>query len=334
VNPPDLALVADVGGTNVRFALARRGDADLLVPGSVAQFTVTQFGSMIEAARHYLHGRGATPRRAVLAAAGPVSAGKVRITNNPWVIAAGQVREALQLDGVRIVNDFAAMSAAIAQLRTESLQAIGAAPPLSIDYATPCVLGVIGPGTGLGVSVLIIRDGRALVLETEGGHASFAPTTSEQAAVQRVLAERFGRVSSERLICGAGLLNIYEALCLLRGRPAGAAGPEAVSAAAAAGEDLEAVSAAEMFAEILGGIAGDLVLSTGAWEGLYLAGGLVQPMLRWLAGGGFRRHFENKGRFAAAMARVPTVAVMHEHAGLVGAAALALDARLDTVRPS
>jgi glucokinase len=330
----DLALVADIGGTNVRFALARGGAGELLVPGSIAQFTVAGFGSVVEAAREYLRGLGETPQHAVLAAAGPVAAGAVRITNNPWVIDAAQVRAALQLDAVRIVNDFAAMSAAIAQLRGESLRVIGAPPPPRIDYATPRVLGVIGPGTGLGVGVLVVRDGRALVLETEGGHVSFAPTTEEQAAVQRLLAPRLGHVSNERLVSGAGLLNIYQALCTLRGRPAGAASPEAVSAAAAAGQDPQAVRAAEMFAEILGAVAGDLVLTTGAWDGLYLAGGLVPPMLRWLERGGFRAHFENKGRFAAAVARVPTSAVMHEHAGLVGAAALALDARLDTVRPS
>jgi glucokinase len=335
VKPPDLALVADVGGTNLRFALARRADnGEPLIAGSIAQFPVAQFGSVVEAARHYLRGRADVPVRAVLAAAGPVIGGEVRITNNPWVIAAEQVRVALQLDGVRIVNDFAAMSAAIPQLRGESLRAIGGEPPPDIDFSTPRVLGVIGPGTGLGVGVLIIHDGGARVLETEGGHASFAPTTHEQAAVQRVLAERFGRVSNERLICGAGLLNIYQALCTLRGRPADAASPQAVSAAAEAGEDREAVRAAEVFAQILGGIAGDLVLSVGAWDGLYLAGGLVRPMLRWLAHGGFREHFESKGRFAAAVARVPTLAVVHEHAGLVGAAALALDARIDTVRRS
>jgi glucokinase len=178
--------------------------------------------------------------------------------------------------------------------------------------------------------VLIIHDGGARVLETEGGHASCADDAA-QAAVQRVLVERFGRVSNERPVCGAGLLNIYRR-CTLRGRPAGAASPEAVCRRRSRGP--EAVRAADMFAQILGGIAGYLVLSVGAWDGLYLAGGLVRPMLRWLVHGGFREHFENKGRFAAAVARVPTLAVMHEHAGLVGAAALALDARIDTVRRS
>jgi glucokinase len=331
---PDLALVADIGGTNVRFGLARRADESLLVPNSIVQFQVAQFDSLIEAARHYLRGRDEAPARAVLAAAGPVAAGEVRITNNPWVIRGTEVCAALGLEGVRMVNDFAAMSAAIPQLRAQSLHTIGAVAAARIDYCEPRVLGVLGPGTGLGVGLLVVRDERALVLETEGGHVSFAPATEEQTAVQGVLTGRFGRVSNERLICGAGLLNIYQALCVLRGRPATASSPEAVSTAADAGADPESVRAAQIFSEILGGIAGDLVLMAGAWDGLYLAGGLVRPMLRWLEGGGFRQHFENKGRLAAALARVPTIAVMHEQTGLLGAAALALDARIDTVRRS
>jgi len=328
----ELALVADIGGTNVRFALARAGDGGLLLPGSIAHHAVAEFASLVDAARAYLAGRGAAPTQAVLAAAGPVTGGAVRITNNPWVVVAAEVRAALGLARVRIVNDFAAMSASIPALDGGALRALGTAGVPSLDLDTPRVLGVMGPGTGLGVGILVIRDGQARILETEGGHVSFAPTTAEQAAVQRLLAERFGRVSNERLICGAGLLNLYQALCTLRGRPAAAATPEAVSAAAAAGADPEAVRAAGLFAEILGAIAGDLVLLTGAWDGVYLSGGLVRPMLHWLGQPGFREHFEDKGRFAPAVARVPTIAVLHESAGLIGAAALALDARIDTVR--
>jgi len=328
----ELALVADIGGTNARFALARPELAGLLVQESIARYAVAQFGSFTEAARHYLRQRADLPVRAVLAAAGPVAAAAVHITNSPWVIVAEEVRAALGLDTVHIVNDFAAMSAAIPRLRADSLQVIGAAQPATLDLATPRVLGILGPGTGLGVGLLVIRDGRALVLDTEGGHVGFAPTTEEQAAVLRVLAGRFGRVSNERLVSGAGLLNVYQALCTLRGRATRAASPEAVSAAAAAGNDPEAVRSVELFAEALGAIAGDLVLGAGAWEGIYLSGGLVRPLLPWLLRGGFRHQFENKGRYAAAVSRVPSVAVLQEQAGLLGAATLALDARVATVR--
>ncbi|MFO1399880.1 MAG: glucokinase [Steroidobacteraceae bacterium] len=328
------ALVADIGGTNVRFALARRDGAAPPRLDAVRSFAVAQFDSLVVAARHYLQGSGVAPRRAVLAAAGPVSGGEVRITNHPWVIAAPRVAADLGLEAVRIVNDFAAMSAAVAVLDPGALRAIGPGSARAIDLAAPGVYGIIGPGTGLGVGLLVVRDGRAWVLETEGGHVSFAPTDAEQVAVQQALAARFGRVSNERLVCGAGLLNIYEALCAGAGRAPAAATPEAVSRAADAGADAEAMRAVRMFVAILGAAAGDLVLLSGAWDGLYLTGGMVAPMLRWLEAGTLREQFENKGRFAAAMRRVPTLAVLHEHAGLLGAAALALDARIDTVRMS
>jgi glucokinase len=318
----------------VRFALASRDARDGLLPGTVAEFAVAQFGSLLEAAGHYLRGRGVAPTRAVLGAAGPVVAGEVRITNNPWKISAAEVRAALSLDSLRLVNDFALMGAAVPRLPADALRSLGPPATPVDDFSAARVVAIMGPGTGLGVGVLVVRDGRALILETEGGHVSFAPTSDEQAAVQRVLAGRFGRVSNERLVSGGGLLHLYQALCMLHASPAIAASPQAVSAAAAIGTDRVAVHAVELLVEILGGIAGDLVLTVGAWDGLYLAGGLVRPLLHWLAQGTFRQHFVNKGRFAAALERVPTYAVLHPHAGLVGASALALDERIDTVRPA
>lgn len=333
MNQPAPALVADIGGTNVRFALARRADRGASLD-AVRAFAVSRFGSLVEAARHYLGECGARPRRGVLAAAGPVRGGEVRITNNPWVISAAGTAAALGLESVRLVNDFAAMSAALPALEPSALRPIGGGRVPVIDLAAPGIYGIMGPGTGLGVGLLVVRDGRALVLETEGGHVGFAPASEEQAAVQRVLAARFGRVSNERLVCGAGLVNVYEALCELAGRRPATLTPESISDAAAAGQDAEAVRAARMFAEILGAAAGDLVLTAGAWDGVYLPGGMVRPLLPWLEGGALRAGFEHKGRFAAAVARVPLVAVLHEHPGLLGAATLALDARVDTVRGS
>ena len=333
MNEASPALVADIGGTNVRFALARRAAGGVSLD-AVRAYAVAEFDSLIAAAAHYLQACDARPGHAVLAAAGPVRGGEVRITNNPWVISAAHVAATLGLDAVRIVNDFAAMSAALPALEPAALRPIGAGGVPAIDLAVPGVFGIMGPGTGLGVGLLVVHDGRALILETEGGHVSFAPTSAEQAAVRRVLAARFGRVSNERLVCGAGLLNMYQALCELAARTPALPTPEAVSAAAAAGQDAEAGRAARMFAEILGAAAGDLVLTAGAWDGVYLPGGMVRPLLPWLEGGALRAGFENKGRFAAAVARVPLVAVLHENPGLLGAATLALDARIDTVRRS
>lgn len=332
----EFALVADIGGTNARFALARR-DADAgLVPGSVAQYAVAHFATIADAMRHYLvDGPGAgieAPGRAVLAVAGPIEGVEVRITNSPWVISAADLCSVFGFAQLRLINDFAAMSAAIPRMGAGALHAIGPLPPPLIDFAIPGVFGVMGPGTGLGVGVLVVNGGQALILETEGGHASFAPVTGEQVAIRQLLAARFGRVSIERLLSGSGLLNIHEALCALKGRTAAIDTPEEVTAAASASADAEAVHAVELFIEMLGDVAGDVVLTTGAWDGLFLSGGLVQPLLPWLERGAFRRHFESKGRRASTLARVPVMAVLHDHPGLVGAAVMALDPRVDTVR--
>ena len=186
-------------------------------------------------------------------------------------------------------------------------------------------MAVVGPGTGLGVGALLIRDGRAIELQTEGGHQSFAPGTAEEDAVLARLRARFGRVSNERLVCGAGLLNLYSALCEIADRAPAATTQEAVSAAATDGTDPQAVRAVELFCELLGAIAGDLVFAFGAWDGVYLTGGLLAPMLPWIRQGGFRRRFEDKGRFSATLAKIPTVAIHHPNTGLLGAAAIALD---------
>lgn len=306
------------------------------MPGSVAQYAVARFATIAAAMRHYLADGPAagvpTPGRAVLAVAGPIEGAEVRITNSPWVISATELCGLFGFAQLRLINDFAAMSAAMTRMGPGALRAIGPLPPPVIDFARPGVFGVMGPGTGLGVGVLVVNGGRALILETEGGHASFAPLTEEQVAIRQLLAARFGRVSIERLLSGSGLLNTYEALCVLKDRVAAIDTPEEVTAAASVGTDAEAVRAVELFVGMLGDVAGDVVLTAGARDGLFLSGGLVQPLMPWLGRGELRRHFESKGRRASTLARVPVTAVLHDHPGLVGAAVLALDPGVETVR--
>jgi glucokinase len=161
------------------------------------------------------------------------------------------------------------------------------------------------------------------VLDTEGGHAAFAPTTPEEREVLRLLADRFGRVSNERLVSGPGLLNVYGALCVIDGAAPVLTTPAAVSAAATQGANPQAQRAIELLAGLLGAIAGDLVMTYGAWDGVYVAGGLVTVLLPWLKHERFRARFESKGRISESMVTVPTVAVINEQAGLVGAGAIA-----------
>ncbi|MEO7252334.1 MAG: glucokinase [Arenimonas sp.] len=321
-----LALLADIGGTNARFALADLQLRAPLLGASLRQYEVSQFASLADAARHYLAAlpeSGSAIGSAVFAVAGRVDGDEARITNHPWVISRRALQQSLDLPKLRLVNDFAAQAMAIPLLAGDDLIAIGA-PLLPSNRPASATYAVIGPGTGLGVSALIVRDGHCLALETEGGHVGFAAATAEESAIVQRLALRFGRASNERLVSGGGLLNIHSALSETDGETAPELRPQDITAGADAG-DARCRRTVAIFCAAFGAIAGDLVLTLGAWDGVFLTGGLVPRLLPYLQGPAFRARFEAKGRFAPAMARVPTLAVVHPHAGLLGAAAFAIE---------
>jgi glucokinase len=319
----DRALLADVGGTNVRFALADTTSAKPLLADSIRRYRVADFATFTDAASAYLRESGARPRRGVFGFAGQVRDGEVQITNHAWSVSRERVRTELALDHLHIINDFAAMSLCVPLLDATDLRVIGLPPAPTRDAAKAARFAIVGPGTGLGVGALLLQEGRASALETEGGHTSFAPRTEEDIAILRRLAARFGRVSNERLLCGSGLSNLHEALGEIHGIDAERLIPEEITRRAA-NSDPACVRTMETFCELLGGVAGDFVLAFGAWDGVYLAGGLPPLILPWLERGGFRRRFEDKGRFVDALARVPTLAILHPDAGLLGAAACAV----------
>ena len=320
----DRVLLADIGGTNARFALADTSAPVPLLDDSVREFVVADFPSLAEAAQHYLDETGATAQNGVFAVAGRVDGDEARITNHPWVISVNRTRQALGFQGLKLVNDFAAQAMAVSLLTPRDVVAIGGAHWTPAPLSVPRTYAVIGPGTGLGVAALVIRDGRAYPLETEGGHVSFPPGTPEEIRILDILSAQFGRVSNERLVCGPGLVNLHRALSEIAGEDPGPMQPADVTARAAAG-DPRCMRTLDVFCAVFGAIAGDLVLSAGAWDGVLLTGGLVPKLLPSLQHSGFRQRFEHKGRFSPAMARVPTLAVIHPQPGLLGAAAFAVE---------
>ncbi|MFO7339682.1 MAG: glucokinase [Lysobacteraceae bacterium] len=317
-------LIADIGGTNARFGLADPQAEVPLLEGSVHEFAVAQFPSLADAARHYLAQVDARARHGVFAVAGRVDGDEARITNHPWVISRSRTRDMLGFEHVQLINDFAAQAMAITLLRAGDVVPVGGVgwSPAPLDQ--PRTYAVLGPGTGLGVGGLLVRDGRCYPLETEGGHVSFPPGTPEEIRILEILSAQFGRVSNERLVCGPGLVNIHRALCEIAGVDPGLLQPRDVTARAAQGDPL-GMRAVDVFCAVFGAIAGDLVLTLGAWDGVFLTGGLVPKMLDSLRHSGFRQRFEYKGRFSPTMARVPSLAVLHPHAGLLGGAAYAAD---------
>jgi glucokinase len=234
------------------------------------------------------------------------------------------LRDKLDMNSVRLVNDFAAQSMAVTLLTPKDLVTVGAPPLPRLGSHASQTFVVMGPGTGLGVGGLLLRDGNCSVLESEGGHAGFAAHTAEDVEILHRLNQRFGRVSNERMICGNGLVNLYLALADIAGQPVEELTPENITARAVSGEDPLCVRTVETLAGIFGSVAGDLVLTMGGWDGVYLTGGVLPSLLPWLQHGGFRERFEAKGRFRDTMEQVPTVAITHPEPGLLGAAALAM----------
>ncbi len=324
-NDTQHVLLADIGGTNARFALADADAGSPLLLDSVRTYPVAEFPSLADAAKHYLEQTGARAKRGAFAVAGRIDGDEARITNHPWVISKSRTAQALNFDALQLVNDFAAQAMAIALLQREDVAPVGGVEWSPAPRDENRTYAVLGPGTGLGVGGLLIRDGKAYPLQTEGGHVSFPPGTPEELAILDKLSAQFGRVSNERLICGPGLVNIHRALSEIAGVDPGLLEPKDITLRAGEGDAL-CQRALDVFCAVFGAISGDLVLTLGAWDGVFLTGGLVPKLLEKLQNSGFRQRFENKGRFAPTMARIPTLAILHPQPGLLGAAGFAVHA--------
>ncbi|MEQ8206847.1 MAG: glucokinase [Woeseia sp.] len=310
-------LIGDIGGTNARFALA---NVDGNAYSALRILPCAQFATAEDALVHYLREVGAdSPDAICLAAAGPVVEQRVRFTNNPWQLNAADLREKFSIKRVRLLNDFEAIAFGVPSLGPADSVAIGASAPISFA-GEQLMFGVLGPGTGLGAVGLRKQGQRFFPIAGEAAHAGFAPETALQLEVLASLRERFDRVSTERLVSGAGLENIYWALSHLRGEPGGPLSAEAIFDADHNKADDTASAAVDLFCEILGQFAGDLALTLGAMDGIYIAGGIAQRHRDRLINSGFRRSFESKGRYSEIMARIPTRLIVHDQPGLLGAA--------------
>ena len=325
---PAPTLLVDLGGTNVRFGVADPSLDQPLSEDSIRRYRVAEHESLESTAREYLADTGLEVRRAIVAAAGRIGDGEtIKVTNNPWAISARRTADALGLEHVHLVNDFAAQSMAVTLLKSAELASVGPLPPPVVGTGREQTFVVMGPGTGLGVGGLLVRGGHCSVLQTEGGHAGFAAHSPEDIEILSYLSRKYGRVSNERLICGQGLVNLYDAICHITGTRPDELSSEDITTRAQNNDCPLCVRTVETFAGIFGSVAGDLVLTLGAWDGVYLTGGMIPVLRPWLERGNFRERFEAKGRFHDVMGQVPTQAIMHPEPGLLGAAALAwLDA--------
>ena len=317
---PGLRLLADIGGTNARFALARRGRN----PYAVQVLGTKDYGGPAQAIAAYLghKARGRWPESAVIAVGGPVVGDRVKFTNAPWSFSISDLRRASGIDDLFVLNDFEALAWALPALRGTDIRKFGRGLR---DPHAPRV--VFGPGTGLGVACFVPQ-GRApphtdLVVSSEGGHMSIAAGTPRESALIEALAARFGHVSAERVISGPGLGTIYQALAAIDE----AATPDPVSLGAAAvtrrarsGRDPLASETMAIFSGLAGSFAGNLALGYGARGGIYLAGGVIPRLGALFDLRAFRRRFVDKGRYRDWLAAIPTYLVLHPYQTMVGLA--------------
>jgi glucokinase len=304
-------LVGDIGGTNARFGLVAT-DGTLLDSRVLADADYPGIGEAIDA---YLSQRGGLPRprRGAIAIASAIAGDEVRMTNHPWTFSIAGLRQRLRFQRLEVINDFTAQALALPRLGDGDKVAVGGG-----KAASGYPIGVLGPGSGLGVSGLVPSGRRWVPLTGEGGHATMSPYTARESAVLDEMRRHFDHVSAERVISGPGVVNLYNALAAVDGVPAKQYSAAQITDSATAAEDPLCAEATEMFCAMLGTVAGNLALTLGAKGGVYIAGGIIPRLGERFAASPFRERFESKGRFRDYLAAIPTYVVTHTLPAFLG----------------
>ena len=310
-------LLADVGGTNARFALET-------APGrfeAVQVLGCADHGTLADAIRTYL----AAPEvaafgkvsHAAIAIANPVTGDQVRMTNHHWQFSIDGMRQELGFENLLVVNDFYALARSLPHLQDSDKVQVGGG---TARAGAP--LALIGAGTGLGVSGLIPVGASWTALSGEGGHVGFSPANELEVAILQFAWREFEHVSAERFLSGAGVELIYRALADYRGQPAEPIGAPEISRRAMAGECALAGEVLEVFCGMLGCAAGNLAVTLGAQGGVYIGGGIVPRLGERFAQSCFRSRFERKGRFSSYLSEVPTYVITAQYPAFFGVSAI------------
>jgi glucokinase len=307
-------LLADIGGTNARFALQR-------APGRIEAVATLQsagYPRFADAMRAYLGRHPDQPvRHAVIAIANPVDGDLVKMTNYDWEFSIAEARAELGLDTLLVVNDFAALAMAVPGLPGTDLVKVGGGARVPDG-----VIGLVGAGTGLGVAGLIPSGGRWTVLQSEGGHVAFSPSDKQEQAILDFCWQRWDHVSAERLVSGPGLSLIHEALASIKGIQEPVRDPADIVERALEGNDALCAEVLDAFCGMLGTVAANVAVTLCARGGIYIGGGVVPRLGEWFARSPFRARFENKGRFSNFTARIPCFVIHAACPALSGAAVL------------
>ncbi len=313
-------LIADIGGTNARFALADDSEQQF---SNAQTLEAAEFERVTDAIDTYLRSHDIKQLQAIsLAVAGPIRNEKVVFPNSHWHVDCHDLIDRYNIEHANLLNDWEAISYSLSSLGKQDLNNIGG------DWNTlpdsDYTVGALGPGSGLGMSGLLRRNDQLIPLVTEGGHAGFSPENQLQGQILGYLHQKFDdRISRERLLSGPGIVNIHEALCEIHGQSNPGLTAADIAVAGINKKDAICEETFDLFFEVLGQVAGDIALALGADEGVFIGGGICQRYPEQLAASKFRRGFENKGRHSHLMQEVPTWLITHKNPGLLGASVFA-----------
>ncbi|KQV49318.1 RpiR family transcriptional regulator [Pelomonas sp. Root1217] len=312
-------LLADIGGTYARFALE-------IGPGEFTQMASLRCADHADfhaAVRAYLQGLswqdgGAQQiAHAAIAIANPVEGDRVRMTNYHWQFSIDEMRQRLSLDTLVVVNDFTALAMALPRLAEVDVHQVGGG-----QARRPSVIGLLGAGTGLGVSGLIPAGEGWIALGTEGGHVNFGPRDEREMDILKFAWKTLDHVSYERLISGPGLELIYKALADRNGVTTEPLQAPAITQRALEDGDALCLETLEVFCGLLGTCAANLAVTLGSLGGIYIGGGIVPRLGEYFDRSPFRERFEDKGRFRDYVSAIPTFVITAEHATFKGASAI------------
>jgi glucokinase len=312
VQATQYSLVADIGGTNARFALVADATSTAIEPRNLR---CAEYETIVDATLAYLDQVAlGKPYRAVISIASPVTDDTVDMTNHSWNFSVGATRAALGLRHLKVINDYTALALALPVLRDDQRLQVGEGQGLA---GHP--IAVLGPGTGLGVSAIVPAGNQWVPLEGEGGHVSYGPLNAREQAIIEIIREKLEHVSAESLVSGFGLSLIYEVITQIEQGVGIKLSPSEVSQRALELDCPVAIETLSIFCNILGTVAGNLALTLGARGGVYLGGGIIPRILDFFSRSGFRERFEKRGRFTSYLQAIPTYVIDTDYPALIGA---------------
>jgi glucokinase len=321
-----MILAGDVGGTSIRLALFQD---NLAAPCARQDVRCSDHPTLADAVRAFAatgHGR---IDAACFGVAGPVSAGRVAMTNLPWVVDAEQLRRDLGIPRVSVINDLAAMALGVAALGAHDLEVLQAGTPDARGHRA-----VIAAGTGLGQAILFHDGVQHRAIAGEGGHVDFAARDALEAELLIHLRGIHGHVSCERVVSGDGLVALYrflrdarhgiETAAVAQRMRAGDAAA-VIAAAALTGECSLCVLALDRFASLYAAEAGNLALKANATGGVFIGGGIAPKIIARLRAPDFVATFCDKGRMRPLMEAMPLSVIMSPDTALLGAMRVACE---------